>query len=124
MKGALKERHVSKDVQIPARLGVTLQSPAATSQQHKRKIGPLRLLVEPAVERVKAAAADGFFGHHRHAGPASKLLNELPDIADDIALEPRLGEHIKRNESVPSVRGQDQCPFRSIRPHSAAMSPS
>src|SRR5690348_13338744 len=103
MEWSLEEGDVSEDIEESPRLGIALQATPAPGQQHKRKIRPFRLPIEPIGQGTKVASSDRLLGDHGKTRTRIQHCNELRHIFRDLAVQPGFGQQAARYGSVPTL---------------------
>src|SRR5579872_5336898 len=122
MEWSLEKGHVPQDLEEAPRFGIALQPAAAPGQEHKGKVRPFGLSIEPIRERMKIASRNRLFGNDRKSRTGTQKCHQLRNILDDIASQSRFAEDTARHGAVAPLRREYQRPFGNFAIHSAARS--
>ena len=79
MKRPFQKHHIAERSHLSRRDGISLQTPAAFSQQHEGKVRPGGLRIDPTRESFDICIPDGVIGQHRDTGAGGNFFCQPAD---------------------------------------------
>ncbi len=90
MERPLQKGHIAEQLHQARGAWIFLDAAAVLGQNHKRKIRPRRLILDPFRERARIGVVNRLFGHDRRICVPVQLLHQFGDVDADVGTKRRV----------------------------------